>query len=72
MKSIVMNVIFQQRRKMEEKEKSPLLPPRVSLGEKVAEFLGGLGMGVTALLLFGLLWIPVVAVLLAEYRWLIK
>lgn len=58
---------------MEEKEKTILLPlQRVSLGEQIAEILGGLGIGITALLLFGLLWVAIVAVLLAEYRWLIQ
>lgn len=56
---------------MEENEKIPVLSLRVSPGEKVAEIFGGLGLGITALLLFGLIWIPIVAVLMAEYRWLI-
>jgi hypothetical protein len=55
----------------EEKIPGTLLEVKQGIGEKTAEFMAGIWLGITSLLLFGLVWILIFAVLLAEWRWLI-
>jgi len=52
-----------------EKQKTLLNKP---LEEKIAEIFIGIGYGITAVMFFAFFWIPIVALLLVEYRWIFK
>ena len=40
--------------------------------EVVAEVLGGLGLGITLLLMMALVWVPLIAILVVEWNWWVK
>lgn len=58
---------------MEEKqEKQTKIPLSKPLEEKIAEVFIGIGYGITAIMFFVAFWIPAIALLTMEYRWLLK
>lgn len=49
-----------------------LLEVKKEMGVVMSEIFAGVGFGITVLLLFALLWIPVLKVLLLEFNWLFR